>query len=269
MNNSILIHHYGYRHPFHLVTNSPWPLILSINLIFILIGRSIWFFNFSTNLFIYRFLIIILILLQWWRDVIRERTFQGFHTINVTILIRLGIILFIVSEILFFFSFFWTFFHISLSPRIEIGNKWPPIGIEIFNPYNIPLLNTLILLSSGISITWSHFIILKNNYNQRKNSILITIILGIYFSLLQFIEYNESSFSISDSVFGRTFFLITGFHGIHVIIGTIFILITFIRLYNYQFSKIHHFGFEARSWYWHFVDVIWLFVYISIYWWRY
>lgn len=260
---------FTHNHPFHLVTPRPWPLYSSLRLIIILIGAIEWFHEFSINLFLFGLISLLLNIIQWWRDVIRERTFQGIHTIYVLNLIRIGIILFIISEIFFFFSFFWSFFHISLSPRIEIGRIWPPLIIYTFNPYNIPLLNTIVLLSSGISITWSHYRILNRNLSERKNSLTITVILGIYFSFLQFIEYNEAPFTISDSIYGSTFFLITGFHGLHVIIGTIFIIVRLLRLINLQFSSNHHFGFEARSWYWHFVDVVWLFVYIFIYWWTY
>lgn len=257
------------NHPFHLVTLSPWPLLTSFSLIYILMGAIKWFFENNINLFLFGILILVLNLYQWWRDIIRERTYQGRHTFNVQKLLKIGIILFIISEIFFFISFFWAFFHISLSPRIEIGNKWPPINILPFNPYNIPLLNTIILLSSGIRITWRHYKILKKKFLERLVSLLITIILGIYFSSLQTLEYIEAPFRISDSVYGSTFFLITGFHGLHVIIGTIFIFIIILRLINLQFSSSHHFGFEARSWYWHFVDVVWLLVYTSIYWWNF
>lgn len=258
-----------YNHPYHLVTIRPWPLLTSINLIIILLGAVKWFHLFNYNLIILGFITLNLCIFQWWRDVIRERTFQGFHSLKVTKLIRTGIILFITSEIFFFLSFFWAFFHSALSPRIEIGRIWPPKSIIIFDPYNIPLLNTIILLSSGVRITWRHYIILYKNYFKRIIALFITILLGIYFSFLQFIEYNEAPFTIADSVYGSTFFIITGFHGLHVIIGTIFIFVILLRLINYQFSPHHHFGFEARSWYWHFVDVIWLIVYISLYWWRY
>lgn len=258
-----------YNHPYHLVTPRPWPLLTSINLIITLLGSIKWFHLFNINLILMGLISLIFCISQWWRDTIRERTFQGFHTLKVSKLIRIGIILFITSEVFFFFSFFWAFFHIALSPRIEIGRIWPPLIILPFNPYNIPLLNTIILLSSGVRITWRHHRILNKNYPERINSLIITILLGCYFSVLQFIEYWEAPFRISDSVYGSTFFIVTGFHGIHVIIGTIFILITSIRLINFHFSPHHHLGFEARSWYWHFVDVVWLFVYISIYWWRY
>lgn len=265
MNKSQIRH----NHPYHMVSLSPWPILISLRIIILLLGSIKWFHEFNYNLVIIGVILTIINSFQWWRDITRERTYQGFHSIKVRNLIRIGIILFITSEIFFFLSFFWAYFHICLSPRIEIGRIWPPLLIINFNPYRVPLLNTIILLSSGITITWRHYRILNRCYSERFKSIIITIILGVYFTILQYIEYNESPFRISDSIYGSTFFIITGFHGLHVIIGTIFIGITSLRLKNLQFSKYHHFGFEARSWYWHFVDVIWLFVYISIYWWVY
>nr|AZL93378.1 cytochrome c oxidase subunit 3 [Pimpla luctuosa] len=258
-----------HNHPYHLVTPSPWPLLTSISLMIMLIGAIKWFHEYNINMFMLGLFSLLINIFQWWRDVIRESTFQGMHTIYVSKLMRLGMILFIISEIFFFFSFFWSFFHMSLSPSIEIGGIWPPKMIYMFNPYNIPLLNTIILLSSGISITWSHYSILMKNLFESKISLMITISLGLYFSFLQFFEYFESPFTIADSIYGSTFFMITGFHGLHVIIGTLFIIVTFFRLINLQLSSYHHFGFEASAWYWHFVDIIWLFVYISIYWWTF
>jgi len=208
-----------------------------------------------------------MIIFQWWRDITRERTFQGFHTKKVLLGLKWGIILFIISEIFFFISFFWSFFHSSLSPSIELGINWPPINIYSFDPFKIPLLNTIILLSSGISITWAHHRLLINNFKQIYKRLIITILLGIYFSILQLLEYLEAQFSISDSIYGTTFFISTGFHGLHVLIGTSFLLICLIRHQFNNFSNNHHFGFEAAAWYWHFVDVVWLFLYISIYWW--
>nr|YP_010716460.1 cytochrome c oxidase subunit III [Gotra octocincta]WDQ40356.1 cytochrome c oxidase subunit 3 [Gotra octocincta] len=267
MNKSLL--NLNYNHPYHLVTQSPWPILTSINLMIMLIGAIKWFNEFNYNLILIGFMTLNLCSSQWWRDVIRESTFQGFHTLKVSKLMRMGMILFICSEIFFFLSFFWAYFHMSLSPSIEIGSMWPPILIQPFNPYNIPLLNTIILLSSGVSITWSHYSILNSNLKESLISMNLTILLGVYFTSLQYMEYNEASFCISDSVYGSTFFMITGFHGLHVIIGTIFIIVTMMRLKKFHFSCHHHFGFEASSWYWHFVDVVWLFVYISIYWWTY
>lgn len=255
------------NHPFHLVNISPWPLTGALAALFITLG-IVQLFNLNNNLLLnIGLLTIILTIIQWWRDVIRERTFQGNHSIKVSKRIQWGIILFIVSEVFFFISFFWAFFHSSLSPNIDIGITWPPAGIYPFNPLQIPLLNTIILLSSGVSITWAHHALLKNNFSQTLISLLITIILGIYFSALQLFEYIEASFSIADSVYGSTFFMATGFHGLHVIIGTLFILVSFLRHIKLQFSRAHHFGFEAAAWYWHFVDVVWLFLFISIYWW--
>lgn len=265
-----------FHHPFHLVSIRPWPILISLRIINNLIIYINWFnynlfnfFNLNTYLIIISTLTTLLCIYQWWRDITRESTFQGSHTLNVYKNIRLGIILFITSEILFFFSFFWAYFHSALSPSIEIGQLWPPLGIISFNPYDIPLLNTIILISSGLSITWSHNSLISINLSERKKRLIITIFLGIIFTLFQLYEYIESQFTISDSIYGSTFFIATGFHGIHVIIGSTFLLICLIRMIKLQFSRKHHFGFEAASWYWHFVDVIWLFLYISIYWWRY
>nr|AYW52316.1 cytochrome c oxidase subunit 3 [Anthribidae sp. 9 ACP-2013] len=255
------------NHPFHLVDYSPWPILASFNALTLMIGLIKWFHQFNNNLFLISLFSMILIMYQWWRDIVRESTFQGHHTLKVTMGMRWGMILFITSEVFFFISFFWSFFHSSLSPNVELGMMWPPKGILTFNPLEIPLLNTLILLTSGFSVTWTHHSLMENNYPQTWQSLLITVILGIYFTILQGYEYIEAPFNISDSIYGSSFFMATGFHGIHVIIGTIFLLISWLRLLNFHFSKIHHFGFEAAAWYWHFVDVVWLFLYISIYWW--
>lgn len=257
----------NYNHPFHLVTQSPWPLTRAIGTITLITGLIKWFHNFNINLIILGYIIIILSIYQWWRDIYRERTLQGYHTIFVLKGLRWGIILFIVSEVFFFISFFWAFFHRRLAPNIEIGSNWPPSNIIPFNPFQIPLLNTIILITSGITVTWTHHRLIENNYTQTSQSLFITIILGIYFTILQAYEYIEAPFTIADSIYGSTFFIATGFHGLHVIIGTTFLLVCYIRHLNYHFSINHHFGFEAAAWYWHFVDVVWLFLYISIYWW--
>lgn len=257
----------NFNHPYHLVDYSPWPLTGAIGVITLVVGAVKWFHNFNLNLLILGYLIIILTIYQWWRDICREGTFQGKHTILVIKGLRWGIILFIISEIFFFISFFWAFFHSSLSPNIEIGVIWPPLRINAFNPFQIPLLNTIILITSGITVTWTHHAILENNHIQTAQRLFFTISLGIYFTILQAYEYLEASFTIADRIYGSTFFMATGFHGLHVIIGTLFLLICLIRHYNNHFSKNHHFGFEAAAWYWHFVDVVWLFLYISIYWW--
>nr|YP_009691879.1 cytochrome c oxidase subunit III [Nortia carinicollis]QEG58672.1 cytochrome c oxidase subunit III [Nortia carinicollis] len=255
------------NHPFHLVDVSPWPILGALGAMTTMMGLIKWFHLYQSNLLILGFTITGLVMIQWWRDVIREATFQGLHTQKVTLGLRWGMILFITSEVFFFISFFWGFFHNSLSPSVEIGMNWPPQGIKPFNPIEIPLLNTLILLTSGLTVTWAHHSLMENNYKQGLQGLVLTVILGVYFTILQVYEYIESPFTIADAVYGSSFFMATGFHGIHVIIGTTFLLVCLIRHYYNHFSPIHHFGFEAAAWYWHFVDVVWLFLYISIYWW--
>lgn len=255
------------NHPFHLVNYSPWPLTGALGALVLTAGLTKWFHLYNINLFFLGLTITLLTIYQWWRDISREGTFQGLHTIPVTFGLRWGIILFIISEVFFFISFFWAFFHSRLSPTIELGKMWPPLNILTFNPFQVPLLNTAILLSSGVTVTWSHHSLIENNHSQTTQSLFFTIILGIYFTILQAYEYIEASFTIADSIYGSTFFIATGFHGLHVLIGTTFLLICLIRHINNYFSKTHHFGFEAAAWYWHFVDVVWLFLFISIYWW--
>lgn len=255
--------------PFHLVTKRPWPLLTSFIIYNLLIGILNWFNFCNLKLFIYSVLVLLLCLYQWWRDIVRERTYQGFHVKKVTNGLKVGIILFIISEVFFFIRIFWCYFHIFLSPRIEIGRLWPPKNIEIFNPYQIPLLNTIILLSSGFSLTWCHYSLLNNLKYERFLRILVTILLGIIFTWFQYLEYNESTFTMADSVYGSIFFLSTGFHGLHVLIGTLFLIVNLIRIKNDNYSKFHHFGFEASVWYWHFVDLVWLFLYLLVYYWSY
>nr|QCP68877.1 cytochrome c oxidase subunit 3 [Cryptolestes ferrugineus] len=255
------------NHPFHLVDVSPWPLLGSLSAMTTMVGLIKWFHLYNPSLLYIGLLTTTMIMYQWWRDITREGTYQGHHTLKVTLGLRWGMILFITSEVFFFISFFWGFFHNSLSPSIELGMIWPPKGINPFNPTEIPLLNTLILLTSGLTVTWAHHGLMENNYQQSFQGLLLTVILGIYFTILQGYEYIEAPFTIADSVYGSSFFMATGFHGLHVIIGTTFLLICLLRHMNLHFSSTHHFGFEAAAWYWHFVDVVWLFLYISIYWW--
>ena len=257
------------NHPFHIVTLRPWPILTSINIINVFLRIILLIYLKITNTLYIRILTIIICIIQWWRDVIRERTFQGFHTLTVIKLIKIRIILFIISELIFFVAFFWTYFHSSIAPRIEIGITWPPSSINQLNPYNIPLLNSVVLVSSGITITWTHYSILTEKIKEAKFRFLLTITLGVYFTILQIIEYFEATFCFNDRVYGSIFFITTGFHGSHVNIGLIFLITCFIRLTKNHFSKIHHIHFETASWYWHFVDIIWLFLYITIYWWNY
>nr|YP_009339284.1 cytochrome c oxidase subunit III [Eulimnogammarus cyaneus]APL97174.1 cytochrome c oxidase subunit III [Eulimnogammarus cyaneus] len=255
------------NHPYHLVEKSPWPIIASLGAMLLTTGLVKWFHHFTPYLLLTAMLALVLVSVLWWRDVSREGTLQGLHTLKVTTGLRVGMLLFIVSEVLFFFSFFWAFFHSSLNPTMELGDIWPPTSINPFNPFQIPLLNTAILLASGVTVTWAHHAVTENLHTTAINGMILTVFLGLYFSALQAMEYIEAPFTMADSIYGSTFFVATGFHGLHVIIGTTFLAICLMRLHKAHFSKIHHMGLEAAIWYWHFVDVVWLFLYISIYWW--
>nr|UFQ24732.1 cytochrome c oxidase subunit 3 [Diestrammena japanica] len=255
------------NHTYHLVNMSPWPLTGAIGALATVSGLIKWFHQYNNSLLMLGLLILSLTMIQWWRDITREGTYQGLHTLSVNFGLRWGMILFIVSEVFFFISFFWAFFHSSLSPAVELGSMWPPMGINPFNPLQIPLLNTAILLASGVTVTWAHHSLMESNYTQTTQGLFFTVLLGFYFTILQAYEYIEAPFTIADAVYGSTFFVATGFHGLHVIIGTTFLLVCLMRHITFHFSPNHHFGFEAAAWYWHFVDVVWLFLYISIYWW--
>lgn len=261
---------YGLRHPFHLVKNSPWPFVVSQTL-FIFLLALVNFFHFtkySAAAVIVTFFIFLLPVFFWFRDIIRESTYMGVYTVAVQKNLRIGMMLFIVSEIMFFFSLFWAFFHFSLSPSIWIGAVWPPFGIITISPWGIPLLNTIILVSSGISITYAHKSLCLGFYKYDVlKGLFITIILGIFFMFCQLYEFIHAPFSINDSVYGSVFFMITGFHGLHVIIGTIFIIVNFFRTVLNHFFVETHLGFEFAIWYWHFVDVVWIFVFLAVYWW--
>lgn len=254
-------------HIFHIVDQSPWPISRAMGIITLTLGAVQFLHTNNETLAITGTTLIIISSFLWWRDISREATFQGLHTSKVILGLRFGIILFILSETMFFFSFFWAFFHRSLSPVIELGLSWPPTGIFTFNPIQIPLLNTIILLSSGVRVTWTHHALMAKNSSEVSQALIITILLGLYFTALQAIEYWEAYFRISDSIYGTTFFLTTGFHGLHVIFGTTFLIVCLSRHIKAHFSSSHHFGLEAAAWYWHFVDIIWLFLYVSIYWW--
>nr|YP_005090289.1 cytochrome c oxidase subunit III [Heterosigma akashiwo]ACS27109.1 cytochrome c oxidase subunit III [Heterosigma akashiwo]ACS27148.1 cytochrome c oxidase subunit III [Heterosigma akashiwo]AOR08484.1 cytochrome c oxidase subunit 3 [Heterosigma akashiwo]AOT84817.1 cytochrome c oxidase subunit 3 [Heterosigma akashiwo]AOT84859.1 cytochrome c oxidase subunit 3 [Heterosigma akashiwo] len=257
------------KHPFHLVDPSPWPFVAAIGAFSSTFGGVMYMhlyqgggFLLSSGIFT-----ILYVMYVWWRDIVREGTFEGQHTGAVQQGLRMGMILFIVSEVMFFFAFFWAFFHSSLSPVPEIGGVWPPEGIEILSPWEVPLLNTVILLSSGATVTWAHHAIVAGDRNQALTGLVATIVLAVVFTALQGFEYLTAPFSIADSVYGSTFYLTTGFHGFHVFIGTCFLTVCTVRLYLHHFTRQHHFGFEAAAWYWHFVDVVWLFLFITIYWW--
>lgn len=256
-------------HPFHLVSPSPWPLYTSISLLTLTTTGVLSMHGFSNAVYFLPFAIITLILTMsfWWRDVISEGTYLGNHTLAVQRGLNMGVALFIVSEALFFLAIFWAFFHSALSPTVELGAQWPPMGIEAVNPFESPLLNTVLLLSSGVTVTYAHHSLIQGNRSGTLYGLLATLVLAVIFTGFQGVEYSASSFTISDGVFGSCFYFGTGFHGIHVMIGTAFLAVGLWRVLAYHSTENHHLGLESGILYWHFVDVVWLLLFISIYYW--
>lgn len=246
---------------YHLVDISPWPIAISYSILSMAIGLIAYIHNYDNKLVIIGIIITAAISILWWKDVIREATYQGNHTLEVVKGIKMGVVLFIVSEIMLFISFFWALLHSSLSPSVELGSSWPPLGIKEIDKYSVPLLNTIILLTSGAALTLTHHSIVKGKLE--KKGIYITIILAIIFTGLQGIEYVSNQFNISDSVYGTTFYSLTGLHGLHVIVGTIFLIVAANRIK--RITQNHHIGLLTASWYWHFVDVVWIIVYVIVY----
>jgi cytochrome c oxidase subunit 3 len=261
-------------HPYHLVKPSPWPIVGSISAFVLALGaisymhgQSLWWILPGTLGVLYTMLV-------WWRDVIREGQ-EGDHTPVVQLGLRYGMILFIASEVMFFVAWFWAFFNASLNldSSVEIvkdaftGGVWPPKGLEVFDPWHLPLLNTLILLTSGTTVTWAHHALIHNDRKGLVWGLVLTIVLGLIFTSVQAYEYAHAPFSFAGNIYGATFFMATGFHGFHVIVGTIFLIVCLIRAVKGHFTPEAHFGFEAAAWYWHFVDVVWIFLFFSIYIW--
>jgi cytochrome c oxidase subunit 3 len=256
-------------HPYHLVETSPWPIITSFSLLIVTLSAVLTFngVTYGSNLLIIGFICVLSSMLFWWKDVVAEASYKGDHTFAVQKGLNIGVALFIVSEVFFFLSIFWAFFHSSLAPSVDIGSQWPPAGITALNPFELPLLNTVILLSSGATVTYAHHALIQGDRKGAILGLIPTLILAILFTSLQGFEYWNAPFSISDGAFGSCFFFGTGFHGLHVLIGTIFLTIGFFRIISYHLTDHHHLGLESSILYWHFVDVVWLFLFISIYWW--
>lgn len=261
---------YHYQiHPYHLVDPSSHPLTASIGLLGLTVGGVMLFHGYNNGglVSILGLTVLILTSVLWWIDTVREGTFQGHHTTYVVKGLKIGMILFIVSEVMFFFSIFWAFLHSSLSVSVELGSVWPPKGIEPLNVWEVPLLNTVILLSSGATVTYSHHSLVARDRDGAIKGLVLTIALGALFTLLQGLEYYNSPFSIADGIYGTTFYFSTGFHGLHILIGSIFLIVGLVRLINYHFTSTHHVGYASAILYWHFVDVVWLFLFVMIYWW--
>ncbi len=254
-------------HEYHLVDPSPWPIIGAISAFVLALGFLRFMHFHSTWLLGIGVIMVLYTMFVWWRDVIREATYEGHHTPVVQLGLRYGMLLFIASEVMFFVAWFWAFFNSSLFPTAAAGGVWPPHGIIPFDPWHLAFLNTLILLTSGTTVTWAHHALQHGDRKGTLQGLVLTVILGIFFTSLQAWEYSHSAFGFTDGIYASTFFMATGFHGAHVIIGTIFLIVTLARAYLGHFKPDHHFGFEAAAWYWHFVDVVWLFLFICIYWW--
>ncbi|MGE3149559.1 MAG: cytochrome c oxidase subunit 3 [Pseudorhodoplanes sp.] len=265
-------------HDYHLVDPSPWPFVGSVSAFVLALGAILWMHH-MTPAAPYVFGAGVLgtayTMFGWWRDVIREAEFKGDHTRVVQISHRYGMILFIASEVMFFVAWVWAYFSTALFPaephhfaRTELlGGVWPPKGIETFDPWHLPLLNTLILLTSGTTVTWAHHALLEGDRDGLKKGLWLTILLGLAFTCVQAYEYAHATFSFKGNIYGATFFMATGFHGAHVIIGTVFLIVCLFRTYAGHFTPKHHLGFEFAAWYWHFVDVVWLFLFACIYVW--
>jgi cytochrome c oxidase subunit 3 len=275
------------NHDYHLVDPSPWPFLASVGAFLMAIGGIAFmrfaagkeFDLFGTNIagrgiFFVGLAIVLYVMIGWWRDTIKESQ-QGHHTRVVSLHLRYGMILFIASEVMFFVAWFWAFFDASLFvgeaiqyQRVEAtGGVWPPHGIEVFDPWHLPLLNTLILLTSGTTVTWAHHALLHNDRQGLKWGLILTVVLGVIFTICQIYEYGHAAFAFSGNIYGATFYMATGFHGFHVFVGTVFLLVCLIRAMAGQMTPEKHFGFEAAAWYWHFVDVVWLFLFATIYIW--
>jgi cytochrome c oxidase subunit 3 len=261
------------HHDYHLVDPSPWPAVGAASAFVTAVGAIMWFHGNAPWALIIGLLGVAYTMVAWWRDIINEAQYKGDHTKVVQIHLRYGMIMFIASEVMFFVAWFWAYFDVALFPdeaiqasRVAVtGGQWPPEGIATFDPWHLPLLNTLILLTSGTTVTWAHHALLQGDRQGLKWGLLLTVILGALFTSVQAYEYGHAAFSYAGNIYGATFFMATGFHGFHVLIGTIFLTVCLLRALAGHFSPQQHFGFEAAAWYWHFVDVVWLFLFACIY----
>ena len=260
----------GLKQPYHLVDPSPWPLVGAM-------GGASTLFGIVMVAHFHNYLpltigltVVLLTMFMWWRDVLKESSTAGLHTVIVRIGLRYGMIMFIASEVMFFVAFFWAYFHYALMPEHVLGTDtpmWPPKGTLTFDPWNLPFLNTMILLLSGTTVTWAHHSLLEGNRKGLIWGLAFTVVLGLLFTTCQAIEYSHAPFKFAGGgIYSSVFFLATGFHGFHVIIGTCFLAVCLFRAMAGSFTPTRHFGLEAAAWYWHFVDVVWLFLFVCIYW---
>ena len=259
------------RHDYHILQPSIWPLMGALSAFVMLFGAVLWMSDVTRYIFFIGFVGVLYVMYAWWSEVVDE-AHEGDHTPVVVIGLRYGVIMFIISEVMFFVAWFWTFFKHALYPMTEgsplIDGVWPPAGIETFDPWHLPLINTLILLCSGCFCTWAHHAIVHDNDRDGlKKGLIGSVILGLLFTVFQAYEYSHAAFGFSGNIYGATFFMATGFHGFHVVIGTIFLFVCYLRVQAGHFTPEKHVGLEAAAWYWHFVDVVWLFLFFAIYIW--
>ena len=259
------------NHDYHILNPSIWPFIGSIAAFVMLFGAVVFFHSDNPWMFIAGFVGVLFVMYVWWSDTVKENH-VGDHTPVVLIGLRYGFILFIMSEVMFFLAWFWSFFKHAMYPMGDMSplqdGQFPPAGIEVFDPWHLPLINTLILLCSGAAATWAHHAIAHDE--DRKSMVqglVVAVGLGVLFTIFQAYEYQHAAFGFSGNIYGANFFMATGFHGFHVIVGTIFLAICMLRAMRGHFTKDQHLGFEAAAWYWHFVDVVWLFLFAAIYVW--
>jgi len=266
--------HANQEHPYHLVEPSPWPLIGAFSGGFLATGMIV-FMHTPINWMLYLGIFLVFFtMFGWWRQVVREATHEGHHTPIVQIGLRYGMLLFILSEVMFFVAFFWAYFNVAFFPdtptqfeRTEfLGGVWPPSGVQTFDPFDLPFLNTMILLLSGCTVTWAHHALRQGDRQGLLQGLGLTVILGLLFTSLQAYEYSHAAFGFREGIYSTTFYMLTGFHGFHVMVGTVFLAVCWLRAYWGHFKPNHHVGFEMAAWYWHFVDVVWLFLFVAIYW---
>ncbi len=273
------------NHDYHIIDPSPWPFIGSIGALLMAIGGIVWMQSLKVEgastlgmsgpwVFTIGLLIVLYVMYGWWADTVKE-AHAGDHTQVVSLHLRYGMIMFIASEVMFFVAWFWAFFDASLYPGEAIqfartehtGGQWPPANISVLDPLHLPLFNTVTLLLSGTTVTWAHHSLLEGDRKGLIWGLVLTVVLGLIFTAVQALEYAQAPFAFKDSIYGATFFMATGFHGFHVLVGTIFLVVCLVRAMMGHFTAKQHFGFEAAAWYWHFVDVVWLFLFFAVYIW--
>ncbi len=272
----------GKPHPYHIVRPSIWPIIGAFSGMLLAVGAIAYMHELKIGEFAIGFkgiglglLAVASVMFFWWKDILFEAVTEKIHTPIAQIGLRYGMALFIASEVMFFVAFFWAFFDASLYADQEIlfsrleytSGQWPPPQIHVINAFDLPLMMTMILLLSGCTTTWAHHAIMEGDQKSFIKALGITVGLGFTFLCFQIFEYSHAAFGFKEGIYSSTFYMATGFHGFHVFVGTIFLAVCYLRAKKGHFTKDSHFGFEAAAWYWHFVDVVWLFLFVAVYWW--